>query len=129
MTILLDVVVPLLVIFVMTVVGMNLRYEDFVHVRRYPVRVPLIVIGQWVALTVVAGLIGRILHAPLPVAAGMLLVAAAPVATLSNYYTQLARGNLALAVAVTAVSNVLAVVATPMIAGAPEAHSTRAISR
>jgi bile acid:Na+ symporter, BASS family len=116
MTFLLDVVVPLLVIFVMTICGMNVRYEDFSDLRRYPVRIPLIVIGHWIALTAVAGVVGRILHSPPAVAAGMLLVAAAPVATLSNYYTQLARGNLALAVAVTAVSNVVAVVATPLVA-------------
>lgn len=117
---------PLLVVLVMTIVGMDLRAADFLRVRRHPVLVPAIVIGQWVALTLVAGLVGWLLDMPqavaggalLVVAGGALLVAAAPVATLSNYYTQLARGHLALAVTVTAVSNALAPLATPLVAAA-----------
>jgi BASS family bile acid:Na+ symporter len=50
--------------------------------------------------------------------AGTLLVAAAPVAGLSGYYTQLAGGHLALAVTVAAVSNVFAVIVTPVVATA-----------
>lgn len=109
---------PLLVVLVMTIVGMDLRAADFLRVRRHPVLVPAIVIGQWVALTLVAGLVGWLLDMPQAVAGGALLVAAAPVATLSNYYTQLARGHLALAVTVTAVSNALAPLATPLVAAA-----------
>ncbi len=109
---------PLLVVLVMTIVGMDLRAADFLRVRRHPVLVPAIVVGQWVALTLVAGLVGWLLDMPQAVAGGALLVAAAPVATLSNYYTQLARGHLALAVTVTAVSNALAPLATPLVAAA-----------
>lgn len=109
---------PLLVVLVMTIVGMDLRAADFLRVRRHPVLVPAIVIGQWTALTLVAGLVGWLLDMPQAVAGGALLVAAAPVATLSNYYTQLARGHLALAVTVTAVSNALAPLATPLVAAA-----------
>ena len=116
MTTLIDTVLPLLVVFIMTVVGMDLRLEDFRRMRQYPVLVPGIVIGQWILLTLVAGLAGRLLDLPPEVTAGALLVAAAPVAALSGYYTQLAGGHLALAVTVAAVSNVLAVVITPLIA-------------
>jgi BASS family bile acid:Na+ symporter len=116
MTLLFDIVLPLLVVFIMVLVGMELRREDFLRVREYPVLVPGIVIGQWIALTIVAGLVGRLLGLPHVVAGGVLLLAAAPVATLSNFYAHLARGHLALAVTVTAVSTVLAVVATPLVA-------------
>jgi BASS family bile acid:Na+ symporter len=115
-TLLLDVFVPLLVVFIMTVVGLDLRLADFLRVREYPVLVPGIVVGQWIALMLVAGLVGRLLDLPHAIAAGALLLAAAPVAALSNYYTQLARGHLALAVTVTAVSTALAPLATPLVA-------------
>lgn len=118
MTLLLDVFLPLLVIFIMTIVGMDLRLADFLRVRRYPVLVPAIVVGQWLAAMLVAGLVGRLLELPYAVAGGALLVAAAPVAALTNYYTQMARGHLALAVTITAISTVLAVVATPLVASA-----------
>lgn len=111
-----DIALPLLVVLVMTIVGMDLRWADFRRVRQYPVLVPVVVVGQWVVLTAVAGLLARLLDLPDAVAGGALLVAAAPVATLSNYYAQLARGHLALAVTVTAVSNAFAAVATPLVA-------------
>jgi BASS family bile acid:Na+ symporter len=110
--------VPFVVVFLMAVVGMDLRFADFLHLRRYPLLVPGIVVGQWALLMPVAGLAGRWLDLPPAVTGGALLVAAAPVAALSGYYTQLARGHLALALTVAAVSNVLAVVATPLVATA-----------
>jgi bile acid:Na+ symporter, BASS family len=116
MTPLLDIALPLLVICVMTLVGMEIRPADFRRVRRYPTLIPAIVIGHWLLLMTAAALIGKLPGLPNAVAGGMLLIAAAPVAALSNYYAQLAHGQLALAVTVTAVSNALAVVATPLVA-------------
>lgn len=116
MTAQIDVAIPLLVVFIMTIVGMDLRFEDFLRIRRYPLLVPCVVIGQWIVLTLVAGLAGRALGLPDVVIGGALLVAAAPVAALSGYYTQLAGGHLALAVTVAGVSNVLAVAMTPLVA-------------
>ena len=46
MTLLLDVVLPLLVVFIMTIVGMDLRFADFLRVRRYPLLVPAIIAGR-----------------------------------------------------------------------------------
>ena len=116
MTLLFDLVLPLLVIFIMTVLGTELVVADFVRLREYPLLVPVIVIGQWLAVTLVAGLLGVVLHLSNAIAGGALLVAAAPIAALSNFYTQLARGHLALAITLTAFSNVLAIVATPLVA-------------
>ena len=36
MTLLLDVILPLLVVFIMTIVGMDLRFEDFLRVHHHP---------------------------------------------------------------------------------------------
>jgi bile acid:Na+ symporter, BASS family len=110
--------VPFVVVFLMAIVGMDLRFADFLRIRRYPVLVPCIVVGQWALLMPVAGFSGRWLDLPPAITGGALLIAAAPVAAISGYYTQLARGHLALAVTVAAVSNVLAVVATPLVATA-----------
>lgn len=118
MTFLLDIILPTLVMFIMAIVGMDLRFADFLRVRRYPLLVPAIIAGQWAAAILVAGLVGKVLTLPYSVAGGALLVAAAPVAALSNYYAQLANGHLALAVTVTAISTVLAIVLTPLAASA-----------
>jgi BASS family bile acid:Na+ symporter len=116
MATLLDVVLPMLVIVVMTIVGMDLRAEDFRRVRDYPVLVPAVVLGQWLVLTLAAGAIVTLLPLTPTVAGGVLLIAAAPVAALSCLYTHLAGGQLALAVTIAAVSNVLAGVVTPLVA-------------
>ena len=108
--------IPFVAIFVMLIVGTDLRAADFQRVRRYPVLVPGIVCGQWVLLIGAAGLAGRLLDLPPGIAGGAILFAAAPVAAMSGFYTQLAGGHLALAVTVAAVSNLLAPIVTPVAA-------------
>jgi BASS family bile acid:Na+ symporter len=112
----LDVLLPLLVIFVMTVVGLELRAADFFRLRRYPVVLPALVLGQWALLAGLAVLLARWSAVPRPAACGLLLLAAAPVAPIANYYAQLARASVALAVTTTALSSVLAAVVTPIVA-------------
>ena len=111
-----EIAIPVLVVLVMTIVGMDLRMEDFRCMREYPLLVPGIVVGQWIVLTAVVALAGRMLDLPAEVIGGAVLVAAAPMAGLSGFYTQLAGGHLALAVTLAAVSNVLAIVVTPLVA-------------
>jgi BASS family bile acid:Na+ symporter len=108
--------IPFVAVFVMLIVGTDLRIADFQRVRRYPVLVPGIVCGQWVLLIGVAGLVGRLLDLPPGMTGGAILLAAAPVAAMSGFYTQLAGGHLALAVTVAAVSNLLAPIFTPVAA-------------
>lgn len=108
--------IPFLVIFIMVVVGTDLRFTDFLRIRRYPLLVPGIVFGQWILLTLVAGFAGWLLDLPPTITGGAILFAAAPVAALSNYYAKLAGGDLALAVTVAAMSNLLAAIVTPMAA-------------
>lgn len=109
-------VLPLLTVAIMTIVGMDLRFVDFRRVRDYPILVPVAVLTQWALSVVLVGVAGRAVGLPAAVVGGALLVAAAPVATLSAYYAQLAAGHLALAVTVMAVSNAAAPLLTPLVA-------------
>ncbi len=108
--------IPFVTVFVMLIVGTDLRLADFQRVRRYPVLVPGIVCAQWVLLIGIAGLVGRLLDLPPGMTGGAILLAAAPVAAMSGFYTQLAGGHLALAVTVAAMSNLLAPIVTPVAA-------------
>ena len=74
MTLLLDVFLPVLVVLIMTIVGMDLRFTDFLRVRRYPLLVPATIVSQWVAAILVAVLVGRLLELPQAVAGGVLLL-------------------------------------------------------
>jgi predicted Na+-dependent transporter len=74
MTLLLDVFLPVLVVPIMTIVGMDLRFTDFLRVRRYPLLVPATIVSRWVAAILVAVLVGRLLELPQAVAGGVLLL-------------------------------------------------------
>jgi BASS family bile acid:Na+ symporter len=115
-TSLLDVALPLLVIFVMTVVGLQLAPSDFARARGRPVAIPALLLAQWLAASVVAVLVGRWPWIPPPAAAGLLLLAAAPAAPLVNYYAQLSRGAVALSVTLTALATGMALFMTPLVA-------------
>jgi BASS family bile acid:Na+ symporter len=112
----LDVALPALVVLIMILVGLELTLADFSRVLHYPVPVAAALISQWIILPVVAVLLIRTLALPPVLAAGVILVAAAPIGAMSNYYSLLAGANLALSVTLTAVSSLLAVVTTPAIA-------------
>jgi BASS family bile acid:Na+ symporter len=75
-------------------------------------------VGQIVLLPLLAGALIVALRLPPAVSAGLVLVAAAPQAISSNFLCLLARADIALSVTLTAVSSVLAVVVTPLVAGA-----------
>jgi bile acid:Na+ symporter, BASS family len=111
-----ELAIRILVFLMMVMVGIDLRFRDFQRVRDHPRLVPGVVIGHWVALLIVGGFIGRSLALPDEVTGGVLLVAAAPAAALSCFYSQLADGDLALATTLAAVSNALAFLATPLVA-------------
>ncbi len=112
----LTVVVPLLVIFTMFVVGLNLTREAFVALKQHPRAALLGLLGQWLLPPVVAVLVARALALPPVLTTGLILAAAAPVGVMSNYYALVARANVALAVTLTAVSSVASALSAPLAA-------------
>jgi BASS family bile acid:Na+ symporter len=74
-------------------------------------------VGQMVVLPAIGILIVRVIPLPEYLQVGILLVAACPVGDIANFYTMMARGNLALSVAVNAVSCLLSVLSMSFIFG------------
>ena len=104
----------LILVGMMFTVALGLRVEDFRRVAEQPVRVLGGVMAQIVGLPLLTlGLI-LILSPPASVALGMLVVASCPGGNVSNVLTQLARGNAAWSVSLTAISSVSAAVVTPV---------------
>jgi bile acid:Na+ symporter, BASS family len=108
---------PLLIILAMTVVGLELTPADLFRVLHYPKQVAFGLLCQAVVLPLIAAVLILLLRPEAAVAGGLILTAAAPQAMTSNYYCLLARGNIPLAITLTAVSSVLAVATTPLLAG------------
>ena len=107
--------VPYLLMVIMLGMGMTLRAADFAIVARRPWALLLGVAAQYVVMPGVAWLLTQALSLPAAVAAGVILVGAAPGGTASNVMVYLAKGDTALSVAMTSVSTLLAPLLTPLL--------------
>ena len=105
-------IVPLLGI-IMFGMGLTLSKEDFREVFRRPVEVLIGVLGQFIIMPGTAWLLCKALSLPPEIAVGVILVGCCPGGTASNVMTFLARGDVALSVAVTSVTTLLAPLVTP----------------
>ncbi|NBB08186.1 bile acid:sodium symporter family protein [Pseudomonas sp. SLFW] len=105
-------IVPLLGL-VMFGMGLTLKLEDFSEVVRHPWRVALGVVAHFVIMPGVAWLLCQVFHLPAEIAVGVILVGCCPSGTSSNVMTWLAKGDLALSVAIAAVTTLLAPLLTP----------------
>ncbi|MDH4254842.1 MAG: bile acid:sodium symporter family protein [Gammaproteobacteria bacterium] len=94
-------------------VALELQVSDFLNVAKRPLPVAAGLAAQFLLLPVATFAATLVLTLPANIEAGMLLVAACPCGSLSNFVTHYARGNTALSLSVTAVANVLALVLTP----------------
>ncbi|MFZ2389599.1 MAG: bile acid:sodium symporter family protein [Polaromonas sp.] len=105
-------IVPLLGL-IMFGMGLTLSKDDFKEVARRPLDVAIGVAGQFVIMPGLAWLLSTALQLPPEIAVGVILVGCCPGGTASNVMTFLARGDVALSVAVTSVTTLLAPVVTP----------------
>ena len=116
MSIALSIGLPLLIMLAMTMVGLELTIADLQRILNYPVHVAVALVGQIVVLPLLAAALILVLQLPPAVAGGLILAAVAPQAISSNFFCLLAKADIALSVTLTAVSSVLAVFVTPLLA-------------
>lgn len=105
-------IVPLLGI-IMFGMGLTLSKSDFAEVFKRPRLVMIGVLGQFIIMPGLAWLLSTALQLPPEIAVGVILVGCCPGGTASNVMTYLARGDVALSVAITSVTTLLAPVVTP----------------
>jgi BASS family bile acid:Na+ symporter len=107
-------IVPLLGL-VMFGMGITLTAQHFLTVLRRPLPVLLGVSLQFLVMPLAAWLIAVLLGLPPQLGAGLILLGCCPGGTASNVICYLARGDVALSISLTAVSTLLAVLATPLL--------------
>ena len=100
--------------FIMFGVALNLKTESFKNVIQLPKAIITGLFSQFFLLPSVTFLIIIFADLPVSVSLGMLLVASCPGGNISNFITSLAKGNVALSVSLTAISDVSSVVMTPL---------------
>lgn len=105
--------VPYLLGIVMLGMGLTIDPKDFKIIFQAPKSVIIGVILQYTIMPLSAFLIVKLFHLPPEVAIGVILVGCCPGGTSSNVMSYLANANVALSVAITSVSTLLAPFFTP----------------
>lgn len=100
---------------VMLAMGITLKLSDFKKLLALKALILLGLILQFTIMPLSALLIGQAMELSLPLLTGMVLVGSCPGGTASNVICYLAKGNVALSLAMTSCSTLLAIVATPLL--------------
>ncbi len=106
---------PLLGI-IMFGMGLTLTPPDFAIIAKRPVPVVIGVVAQYAIMPFLGWLVAMALSLPPALAAGVILVGCCPGGTASNVVSYLAKGDVALSVAMTSVSTLIAPLLTPVLA-------------
>ncbi|HEV7308359.1 bile acid:sodium symporter family protein [Ensifer sp.] len=95
--------------------GLTISLDDFKEVAKRPFEVGIGVVSQFLIMPLLAVLLTAIIPMSPEVAAGVILVGCCPGGTSSNVMTYLSKGDVALSVACTSVTTLLAPVVTPFL--------------
>lgn len=117
---------PLVVAAMMLGVGMNLRAQDFLALARAPRAAAVGLFNMYVLFPALAFLIAALFPLAPEIRVGLVLLAVSPSASTSTLFTHLARGDAALALALTSVSKFLPVFFIPLCVGLAAAWFTSA---
>jgi BASS family bile acid:Na+ symporter len=110
-----DLAIQITVFLIMAIVGLDLTREDFGRLTERPTLIVVATVAQWMLLPLVAWTVAWFLPLPPHVVAGIVLLAACPAGAISNYYSFIARADVALSVTLTAISVAASVVTLPLI--------------
>jgi BASS family bile acid:Na+ symporter len=110
-----DLAIQFTVFLIMAIVGLDLTRADFGRLTERPALVVVATVAQWTLLPLVAWAVAWVLPLPPHIVAGIVLLAACPAGAISNYYSLIARADVALSVTLTAISAAASVAALPLI--------------
>ena len=103
---------------IMLAMGLTLSFADYRQLAHMPRALAIGLVAQFAIMPLTGFAIAQAMGLQQGLAVGLILVACCPGGTASNIVTYLARGNLALSVAMTMASTLAAVALTPMLTGA-----------
>jgi len=95
-------------------VALDIKVKHFTQLLNQKKAVLTGVFSQYILLPLFTVILVMTLPISKGMALGMLLVASCPGGNVSNFYTQIARGNVALSVTLTAISSLAAFIVTPL---------------
>lgn len=107
-----SIITPLLGV-VMFGMGLTLKPGDFKPVLMQPMDIIVGEMAQFIVMPLIAWALCKLLNLPTDIALGVILVGCCPGGTASNVICYIAKGDVALSVAMTSVSTLLAPILTP----------------
>ncbi len=115
MDILSSIILPIVIIGIMFGMGLSVTTNDIRYLQKSPKIVMAGVIAQMVSLPLVAFIISFIFPIPAYLKIGLVLIAACPGGTMSNLVTYWLKGDIALCIALTAITSFLILITLPLI--------------
>ena len=112
-----DVFLPLSLVFIMFTLGLGLTIQDFKNIIEQPKALLLGLTNQMILLPIITFLILSIIELPSELSVGMMILACCPGGVTSNILTKLARGDTALSISYTALVSIVSVFTLPLIVG------------
>ncbi len=108
---------PIVVVFMMFSMGLDLTIADFVRALKEKKSVLIAMTGQYLLAPALAFLL-VFLFAPAPyIALGLIIVIAIPGGSISNAFVYVGRGNVSLSVTLTGISQFLGLISVPFLIG------------
>ncbi len=112
-----DIFLPLSLIFIMFTLGVGLTIEDFRIIFRAPKAFAIGIVNQMIMLPIITFFIVSVIALPKEMAVGMMILACCPGGVTSNIITKLAKGDTALSISYTAIVSIATVITLPLIVG------------
>ncbi len=112
--ILITLILPVAVFIIMFGMGLSLRMADFMYILKQPKAVLVGISVQVIALPLIAFLIAIVFKLPPELAVGLMIISLAPSGTTSNMFTNLAKGDVALSISLTAISSLITPFTIPL---------------
>ena len=119
---LIDIILPLSLIFIMFSLGLGLTINDFKNVAKQPKVLTIGLLNQMILLPVVAFALVKLFGITGGMAVGLMILSCSPGGVTSNIITKLAKGDTALSISYTAVVSIISVFTLPIITGFSVAH-------
>ena len=112
---LMGIIIPGSLAFIMFGMGMGLKVSDFTQLAKFPKAFGVGLVAQVLLLPVVAYGVIQLFSMPEVFAIGLLVIAMTPGGAVSNLWTFVAGGDIALSVTLTAFSSLLSVITVPLL--------------
>ena len=96
--------------------GLSLRIADFTYILKQPKAILVGISAQIIALPLIALLIAILFKLPPALAMGLMIISFVPGGTTSNMFTNLAKGDVALSISLTAIASIITPFTIPLFA-------------